>query len=62
MDLAVPRSMTSRQDSGLTGGQGSLGEMACALAGCNANVVIMDRDPALADRLKVRLNPVSARP
>jgi NAD(P)-dependent dehydrogenase (short-subunit alcohol dehydrogenase family) len=40
----------------LTGGAGVLGgEMACALAGCNANVVIMDRDPALADRLKVRL-------
>lgn len=40
----------------ITGGAGVLGgEMACALAGCNANVVIMDRDPALADRLKVRL-------
>jgi NAD(P)-dependent dehydrogenase (short-subunit alcohol dehydrogenase family) len=40
----------------ITGGAGVLaGEMSCALAGCNANVVIMDRDPALADRLKVRL-------
>jgi NAD(P)-dependent dehydrogenase (short-subunit alcohol dehydrogenase family) len=40
----------------VTGGAGILGgEISCALAGCNANVVIMDRDPALADRLKVRL-------
>jgi len=40
----------------LTGGAGVLGgEMACALTGCNANVAIVDRDPALADRLKVRL-------
>lgn len=40
----------------VTGGAGILGgEMACALAGFNANVVIMDRDPALAERLKVRL-------
>jgi NAD(P)-dependent dehydrogenase (short-subunit alcohol dehydrogenase family) len=40
----------------LTGGAGVLGgEMACALAGCNANVAIVDRDPALADRLMVRL-------
>lgn len=34
----------------ITGGAGVLGgEMACALIGCNANVVILDRDPALAD-------------
>lgn len=34
----------------ITGGAGVLGgEMACALVGCNANVVILDRDPALAD-------------
>jgi NAD(P)-dependent dehydrogenase (short-subunit alcohol dehydrogenase family) len=40
----------------ITGGAGILGgEIACALAGCNANVAIVDRDPALADRLKVRL-------
>ena len=36
----------------ITGGAGILGgEMACALVGCHANVAIMDRDPALADRL-----------
>jgi NAD(P)-dependent dehydrogenase (short-subunit alcohol dehydrogenase family) len=40
----------------ITGGAGILGgEMACALVGCGANVVILDRDPALADRLKDRL-------
>lgn len=40
----------------ITGGAGVIGgEMACALAGCNANVAIVDRDPALADRLLVRL-------
>lgn len=40
----------------ITGGAGILGsEMACALAGCNANVVILDRDMALAEKLKVRL-------
>ncbi len=40
----------------ITGGAGILGgEMACALVGCNANVAIMDRDPALADRLIARL-------
>ena len=40
----------------VTGGAGILGgEIACALVGCNANVVIMDRDPALADRLIARL-------
>ena len=36
----------------ITGGAGILGgEMACALVGCNASVAIVDRDPALADRL-----------
>lgn len=36
----------------ITGGAGVLcGEMACALVGCNANVVILDRDPALADQI-----------
>jgi len=40
----------------VTGGAGILGgEMACALAGCNANVVILDRDTKLADRLIPRL-------
>jgi NAD(P)-dependent dehydrogenase (short-subunit alcohol dehydrogenase family) len=39
----------------ITGGAGVLcGEMACALVGCNANVVILDRDPALADRVVKR--------
>jgi NAD(P)-dependent dehydrogenase (short-subunit alcohol dehydrogenase family) len=41
----------------ITGGAGILGgEMACALVGCGAKVVILDRDPALADRLKDRLD------
>lgn len=36
----------------ITGGAGILGsEMACALAGCQANVVILDRDQALAARV-----------
>ena len=40
----------------ITGGAGILGgEIACGLVGCNANVAIMDRDPALADRLMSRL-------
>jgi NAD(P)-dependent dehydrogenase (short-subunit alcohol dehydrogenase family) len=40
----------------ITGGAGILGgEMACALVGCGANVAIVDRDPALADRLMDRL-------
>jgi len=40
----------------IPGGSGVLGgEMACALVGCGANVVILDRDPSLADRLKDRL-------
>jgi len=40
----------------ITGGAGILGgEMACTLVGCGANVAILDRDPALADRLKDRL-------
>lgn len=41
----------------VTGGAGILGgEMACALVGCGANVAIVDRDPALADRLMDRLS------
>lgn len=40
----------------ITGGAGVLGgEMACALVGFGANVAILDRDPALADRLMDRL-------
>ena len=40
----------------ITGGAGILGgEIACALVGCNANVAIVDRDPALANRLLDRL-------
>jgi NAD(P)-dependent dehydrogenase (short-subunit alcohol dehydrogenase family) len=40
----------------ITGGAGILGgEIACALVGCCASVAIMDRDPALADRLMERL-------
>ncbi len=40
----------------VTGGAGILGgEIACALAGCGANVAILDRDPALAKRLITRL-------
>jgi NAD(P)-dependent dehydrogenase (short-subunit alcohol dehydrogenase family) len=39
----------------ITGGAGILGgEMACALVGCNANVVILDRDPAMAEKLVKR--------
>jgi len=41
----------------ITGGAGVLGgEMACALVGCNANVAILDRDPALAERLLQRID------
>ena len=40
----------------ITGGAGVLGgEMACALVGCNANVVILDRDVRLADRVIHRI-------
>lgn len=40
----------------ITGGAGILGgEIACALVGFGANVAIMDRDPARADRLVERL-------
>jgi NAD(P)-dependent dehydrogenase (short-subunit alcohol dehydrogenase family) len=41
----------------ITGGAGILGgEIACALVGCNANVAILDRDPALAERLLKRID------
>ncbi|MCC6190667.1 MAG: SDR family oxidoreductase [Anaerolineales bacterium] len=40
----------------ITGGAGVLGgEMACALVGCRAQVAILDRDPALAERAFQRL-------
>jgi NAD(P)-dependent dehydrogenase (short-subunit alcohol dehydrogenase family) len=40
----------------ISGGAGVLGgEMACALVGCGANVVILDRDPERAERLSDRL-------
>jgi NAD(P)-dependent dehydrogenase (short-subunit alcohol dehydrogenase family) len=39
----------------ITGGAGVLGgEMACALVGCGANVAILDRDTALAERVMHR--------
>ena len=46
----------------LTGGAGVLtGEIACALFGCNANIAIIDRDPALADKVMKRIEPVGDR-
>jgi NAD(P)-dependent dehydrogenase (short-subunit alcohol dehydrogenase family) len=40
----------------ITGGAGVLGgEMACALVGCGANVAVLDRDPALAQRVVDRV-------
>jgi NAD(P)-dependent dehydrogenase (short-subunit alcohol dehydrogenase family) len=42
----------------ITGGAGVLGsEMACALVGCGANVAILDRDTALAERVVHRFEP-----
>ncbi len=44
----------------VTGGAGVLGsEMACALVGCGANVVILDRDTALAERVIHRFAPTA---
>jgi NAD(P)-dependent dehydrogenase (short-subunit alcohol dehydrogenase family) len=44
----------------ITGGAGVLGgEMACALVGCGANVVILDRDMSLAERLLQRFEPTA---
>jgi NAD(P)-dependent dehydrogenase (short-subunit alcohol dehydrogenase family) len=46
----------------ITGGAGILGgEIACALAGCGANVAIVDLDPSLADRLIPRLEASQGR-
>jgi NAD(P)-dependent dehydrogenase (short-subunit alcohol dehydrogenase family) len=43
----------------ITGGAGVLaGEIACALFGCNGNIAIVDRDPALADKVMKRIEPV----
>jgi NAD(P)-dependent dehydrogenase (short-subunit alcohol dehydrogenase family) len=43
----------------ITGGAGVLGgEIACALVGCNANVVILDRDQELAQRVIERFSKV----
>ena len=40
----------------ITGGAGVLGgEMACALVGCKANVVILDRERALAEKMIQRI-------
>ncbi len=46
----------------ITGGGGVLcGEMACALVGCNANVAILDRDPAVADQVVRRFEGLRAK-
>ncbi len=46
----------------ITGGAGVLGgEMACALAGCRANVAILDRETAGAERLVPRFKAGSGR-
>ena len=46
----------------ITGGAGILGgEMACALAGCGANIAILDRDPKLFDRFVKRLEGCSGK-
>ncbi|MBI5715939.1 MAG: SDR family oxidoreductase [Chloroflexi bacterium] len=46
----------------ITGGAGVLGsEMACALVGCNANVAILDRDTALAEKQIHRFPPSGGR-
>jgi len=46
----------------ITGGAGVLaGEMGCALFGCNAQIAIVDRDPALAQALMKRIEPVGDR-
>ena len=46
----------------ITGGAGVLGaEMACALVGCRANVAILDRDQARAERLVERIDTAVGR-
>ncbi len=50
----------SGQTAVITGGTGVLGgEIACALVGCGANVVVLDRNPNLPDALK---KPMDAGP
>ncbi len=54
MNLDELRSMCDFTDRTMliTGGAGLLGsEIACALIGCNANVVILDCDPELAQKV-----------
>jgi NAD(P)-dependent dehydrogenase (short-subunit alcohol dehydrogenase family) len=46
----------------ITGGGGVLGgEMACALVGCNANVVILDRDPEMAEQVVRRFEGIKGK-
>ena len=59
MDLAELTKMYdfSGRSVVITGGAGILGgEIACALVGCGAHVAILDRDPALAERLMERIS------
>ncbi len=61
MNLEELRSMYDFADCTVvvTGGAGVLGsEIACALVGCNANVVILDRDIELAERVIERFPKV----
>lgn len=47
----------SKRTIAISGGAGILrGEMACALVACGANVVILDYEPARAERIKDRLD------
>lgn len=64
MDLNELTSLYNFKDKTIviTGGAGVLGgEMACALVGCNANVAILDRDTALAEKLFHRFPPSGGR-
>ncbi len=46
----------------ITGGAGILGgEMACALAGCNANIAILDRAPVQAEQMLTRIHSLGDR-
>src|SRR5688572_7910696 len=59
MDLKELQSLYDFSDRTalVTGGAGVLGsEMACALLGCNANVVILDRDQELAQQVIERFS------
>lgn len=64
MDLAALSQQYNFKDKTfvVTGGAGVLGsEMACALVGCQANVVIVDRDSALAEKQIHRFPPSQGR-